>query len=64
MFNHADKVDAIAITKLDGTAKGGIVLAVAKELGIPVWYAGKGEGIHDLVPFDAYSFASELFEHE
>lgn len=64
VFQEAAKVDGIAITKLDGTAKGGIVLAVSKELGIPVWYAGKGEGIKDLAPFDAYSFARELFEHE
>ena len=48
-------------TKLDGTAKGGIVIAIAKELGVPVKFVGWGEGIDDLKPFDAQEFVSDLF---
>ena len=48
------------LTKLDGTAKGGIAIAIAKELGVPVKYAGVGEGIDDLKPFDALEFAQAL----
>ena len=51
----------IVLTKLDGTAKGGIVLAIAHELGIPVKLVGVGEGIEDLRPFDARDFARALF---
>ena len=47
-------------SKLDGTAKGGIAIAIAKELGVPVKYAGVGEGIDDLRPFDAQEFAQAL----
>ena len=47
-------------TKLEGTAKGGIAMAIAKELGVPVKYAGVGEGIYDLKPFDAMDFAQAL----
>ena len=48
------------LTKLDGTAKGGVVLAIAKELGVPVKFVGLGEGIDDLQPFDAVAFAEAL----
>ncbi len=48
------------LTKLDGTAKGGVVLAIAKEMGVPVKYVGLGEGIDDLQPFDPAAFAEAL----
>jgi len=59
-FNAALSVDAIALTKLDGTAKGGIAVAVARELSIPIVRIGVGEGIEDLRPFLAEEFASAL----
>jgi fused signal recognition particle receptor len=59
-FNAALSVDAIALTKLDGTAKGGIAVAVTRELSIPIVRIGVGEGIDDLRPFDAFEFASAL----
>ena len=51
----------IALTKLDGTAKGGIVIAIAQELQTPVKFVGVGEGTDDLRPFDAREFLQELF---
>ena len=48
------------LTKLDGTAKGGIVLAIARELGLPVKFVGLGEGVEDLQPFDAQEFVQAL----
>ena len=59
-FKEAAGLTGIVLTKLDGTAKGGIVIAIAKELGVPVKYAGVGEGIDDLKPFDAVDFAQAL----
>ena len=50
------------LTKLDGTAKGGIVLAIAHELGLPVVYAGTGEKIDDLIPFHPKSFIDSLLD--
>ena len=50
------------LTKLDGTAKGGIVFAIANELKLPVKYVGVGEGIDDLIPFDPKSFVEALFK--
>jgi len=61
-FADAVDVTGIVLTKLDGTAKGGIVLAIQEELGIPVKVVGVGEGVDDLVPFDAEEFAAALFE--
>ena len=61
-FADAVDVTGVAITKLDGTAKGGIALAIARELGIPVKLIGVGEGIEDLRPFDASEFASALVD--
>ena len=61
LFAEAVDVTGIVLTKLDGTAKGGIVLAIAHELGIPVKLVGVGEGIEDLRPFDARDFARALF---
>lgn len=57
-FNKALKLDALIITKLDGTAKGGIALAVSHELGLPIIKIGVGEGIEDLRDFDAREFAN------
>jgi fused signal recognition particle receptor len=63
-FARAVDVTGIVLTKLDGTAKGGAVLGIAQEVGIPVRYAGLGEGIDDLVDFDAEAFVRALFETE
>ena len=59
-FSEAAGVTGIILTKLDGTAKGGIVIAIAKELGVPVKFVGVGEGVDDLKPFDAKAFAEAL----
>ena len=59
-FKEAAGITGIVLTKLDGTAKGGIAIAIAKELGVSVKYAGVGEGIDDLRPFDAADFAQAL----
>ena len=59
-FKEAAGITGIVLTKLDGTAKGGIAIAIAKELGVPVKYAGVGEGMEDLKPFDAADFAQAL----
>lgn len=61
LFNEAIGVTGIALTKLDGTAKGGIVFAIKKELGIPVRLIGVGEGIDDLRDFDPEEFVEALF---
>ncbi len=61
IFNEAVGVDGIALTKLDGTAKGGIILAINKELGIPVKLIGVGEGVDDLQDFNAEEFVEALF---
>jgi fused signal recognition particle receptor len=63
-FADAVDVTGIALTKLDGTSKGGIVLAIQSELGIPVKIVGVGEGIGDLIEFDPNEFASALFGEE
>lgn len=60
-FHEAVTVTGITMTKLDGTAKGGILFAIANELGIPFRYIGIGEGIEDLRPFDAEQFVGALF---
>jgi fused signal recognition particle receptor len=62
LFTEAARVTGIVLTKLDGTAKGGIVLAIATELGLPVIYAGTGEKIDDLIPFDSKSFVDSLID--
>ena len=61
LFSQAVEVTGIVLTKLDGTAKGGIALAIAHELGIPVKLIGVGEGLEDLRPFDPETFARALF---
>ena len=59
-FGESAGITGIVLTKLDGTAKGGVVLAIAKEMGVPVKFVGLGEGIDDLQPFDAVAFAEAL----
>ncbi len=59
-FKEAAALTGVVLTKLDGTAKGGIAIAIARELGVPVKYAGVGEGAEDLKPFDAVEFAQAL----
>ena len=59
--SHAG-VTGIVLTKLDGTAKGGIVVAIARELGLPIRFVGTGEQMDDLVPFDAQTFVNSLFD--
>ncbi len=61
-FNRALDLTGLVVTKLDGTAKGGILFAIAEQLGIPVRFIGVGEGIDDLRPFDAEDFVSALLE--
>ena len=60
-FKEVAEINGIILTKLDGTAKGGIALAIRQELEVPVWYVGVGEGIDDLQPFDAKEFVEALF---
>ena len=60
-FKEVCEVGGIILTKLDGTAKGGIALAIRQELEVPVWYIGVGEGIDDLQPFSAKDFIDALF---
>ena len=60
-FRHAAELSGLILTKLDGTAKGGIVLSIKKELNIPVKFIGVGEKIDDMQPFDADEFVSALF---
>jgi fused signal recognition particle receptor len=59
-FQESAGVTGIVLTKLDGSAKGGIVIAIAREMGLPVKYVGLGEGIDDLRPFDAQSYVEAL----
>jgi fused signal recognition particle receptor len=60
VFGEVVDVTGIVLTKLDGTAKGGIVIAVQRELGVPVKFVGLGEGADDLAPFDAAEFVDAL----
>ena len=61
-FREAAGINGIVLTKLDGTAKGGIAFPIVRELGVPVMYVGVGEGIEDLQSFDAQEFVDALFE--
>jgi fused signal recognition particle receptor len=61
-FTAATEVTALSITKLDGTAKGGVVLAIANQFKIPVKYIGVGEKIEDLILFDKSEFVDSLFK--
>ena len=60
-FNKAASLTGIVLTKLDGTAKGGIAIAIRQELGLPVRYIGVGEQIDDLQPFNAREFIDAIF---
>jgi fused signal recognition particle receptor len=62
VFTEAVDVTGLVLTKLDGTAKGGIVLAVQRELGVPVKLVGLGEGPDDLAPFEAETFVDALLD--
>ncbi len=62
MFKETADITGIVLTKLDGTAKGGIVINIKRKLGIPVKFIGVGEGIDDLQPFDPESFSKALFK--
>lgn len=61
-FTESAAVTGIILTKLDGTAKGGVVVAISRELNLPIRYAGVGEQIDDLVPFDPETFVASLFD--
>lgn len=61
-FNKAVPLTGLVVTKLDGTSKGGMVVAIQKELGLPIKFVGLGEQADDLQPFDAKQFAAALFE--
>ena len=61
-FTGAVGVTGIVLTKLDGTAKGGIVVAISRELGLPIRFVGTGEQINDMLPFDAETYAASLFD--
>ena len=63
-FNQATPLTGITLTKMDGTAKGGIVFAIAEKLGIPIRFIGIGESIDDLRPFDADDFVAALFDND
>lgn len=60
-FNASTQLTGITLTKLDGTAKGGVVFALAKKLGLPIRFIGVGEQVDDLRPFDAHEFINALF---
>ena len=62
MFNEVAELTGIVLTKLDGTAKGGVVIAINQELNIPIKWVGVGEGMDDLQPFSAQEFVEALFE--
>ena len=61
LFTEFAGVTGIVLTKLDGTAKGGVVVAISRELGLPVRYVGVGEQAGDLLPFDPQNFVDSLF---
>ncbi len=61
-FKDSVDITGVLLAKLDGTAKGGVVFAIGKELGVPVRFVGTGEGVDDLMPFDAKTFVDGLFE--
>ncbi len=60
-FTEAVGCTGVVLAKLDGTARGGVVIAIVRELGLPVRYIGTGEGVDDIAPFDAREFVEELF---
>ena len=63
-FKNVTNITGIVLTKLDGTAKGGIIIPIKNELNIPVKFIGVGEGIDDLQPFNAREFVDSIFDGE
>ena len=63
MFKQAMDITGIVLTKLDGTAKGGVILGICDELAVPVRFIGIGEGVEDLREFDPDAFVTALYEH-
>jgi fused signal recognition particle receptor len=63
LFTKSAGVTGIVLTKLDGTAKGGIAVAIAREMKLPVRFVGVGEALEDLLPFDSGSFVNSLLEN-
>jgi fused signal recognition particle receptor len=61
-FTESSEVTGIILTKLDGTAKGGVVVAISRELGLPIRYVGVGEQLDDLLPFEPTNFVASLFD--
>jgi fused signal recognition particle receptor len=61
-FTETSGVTGIVLTKLDGTAKGGVVVAISRELGLPIRYIGVGEKVEDLLPFEPEAFINSLFQ--
>ena len=61
VFKEVANITGVALTKLDGTAKGGVIIALQSELGLPVKLVGVGEGIDDLQPFDVDDFVEAIF---
>ncbi len=61
-FKESVDITGVVLAKLDGTAKGGVVFSIGKELGVPVRFIGTGEGMEDLIPFDSKAFVDGLFE--
>ena len=64
MFKDEVDINGVVLTKLDGTAKGGVAVRVVSELKLPVRYIGFGEGIDDLRPFNAESFVESMFDND
>lgn len=60
VFSEAAQLTGVVLTKLDGTAKGGVALGVSRDLGLPIRFIGAGEGIEDLRPFSSYEFVEAL----
>lgn len=63
-FGESVQLNSVALTKLDGSAKGGVIMAITQQLSLPVRYIGVGEGVNDLQPFDAHEFVQALFESD
>jgi len=64
VFNDAVDLDGVILTKLDGTAKGGVVVAIKQKFGLPVRFVGVGEKLDDLLPFDAQGFSRAILGME
>ena len=61
LFAQSTAVSGLILTKLDGTAKGGVIIGISDELDVPIRYIGVGEGVEDLLPFNAKEFLDSLF---